>query len=117
MSSPHLSPVTTDRSWDDLALPEDTIRQVEQIKAWLRQPSLINRESAEKKLKPGYRSLFYGPQGSGKKLTAALIGKEFDKLVYKSIFQTWCQNILVKQKRTWRPSLIVRKEKNGYYFD
>jgi SpoVK/Ycf46/Vps4 family AAA+-type ATPase len=82
MSSPHLSPVTTDRSWDDLALPEDTIRQVEQIKAWLRQPSLINRESAEKKLKPGYRSLFYGPQGSGKKLTAALIGKEFDKPVY-----------------------------------
>jgi len=44
---------------------------------------LINRESTEKKLKPGYRTLFYGPQGSGKKLTAVLIGKEFDKPVYK----------------------------------
>ena len=83
MSNPHLSPLTTSQSWSDLPLTEDTIKQVEQIKAWVRQSLLINHESAEKKLKPGYRSLFYGPQGSGKKLMAALIGKEFDKPVYK----------------------------------
>jgi SpoVK/Ycf46/Vps4 family AAA+-type ATPase len=83
MSSPDLLPVTTDRSWDDLALPEDIVKQVEQIKAWLRQSSLISHTGTEKKLTQGYRSLFYGPQGSGKKLTAALIGKEFDKPVYK----------------------------------
>ena len=83
MNSPYLSPVTTDHSWDDLVLPEDIVKQVEQIKAWLRQSSLINREGAEKKLTQGYRSLFYGPPGSGKTLTAALIGKEFNKPVYK----------------------------------
>ena len=82
MTNLHLSPVTTDQSWDDLALPEDTVKQVEQIKAWIRQ-SLMSNAGAEKKMTKGYRSLFYGPIGSGKKLTAALIGKEFDKPVYK----------------------------------
>lgn len=77
MSNLHLSPVTTDQSWNDLVLDEDIVNQVEQIKNWLRQ------SLTEKKLTKGYRSLFSGPQGPEKKLTAALIGKEFDKPVYK----------------------------------
>ena len=60
MTNLHLSPVTTDQSWDDLALPEDTVKQVEQIKAWIRQ-SLMSNAGAEKKMTKGYRSLFYGP--------------------------------------------------------
>lgn len=82
MTTPYLSPLTTDHSWNDLALPEDTIKQVEQIKVWLGESSLMNHKNAEKKLKQGYRSLFYG-QGSTKKLAVALIGKEFDKPVHK----------------------------------
>jgi len=77
MSNPHLLPVTTDQSWDDLVLDEDTVKQVEQIKNWFR------RSLTGTKMTKGYRSLFYGPQGAGKKLTAALIGKEFDKPVYR----------------------------------
>jgi len=78
MTAPHLSVITTDQSWKDLALIEKAIKQVEQIKAWL-----MASDNVEKKLKPGYRSLFYGPPGTGKTLTAALIGKEFDRPVYK----------------------------------
>ena len=85
MITPHLSTITTDLSWDDVTLNEDTAKQVEEIKTWFKQSPMINHEGAEKnkKLARGYRSLFYGPAGSGKKLTAALIGKEFDKPVYK----------------------------------
>jgi SpoVK/Ycf46/Vps4 family AAA+-type ATPase len=36
-----------------------------------------------KKLKPGYRALFYGPPGTGKTITAALLGKYFNREVYK----------------------------------
>ena len=78
MTAPHLSVITTDQSWNDLDLTEKAIKQVEQIKAWL-----MASDNVEKKLKPGYRSLFYGPPGTGKTLTAALIGKEFDRPVYK----------------------------------
>jgi SpoVK/Ycf46/Vps4 family AAA+-type ATPase len=85
MITPHLSAITTDLSWNDMTLNEDTMKQVEEIKKWFRQSLMASHEGAEKKnkLKQGYRSLFHGPTGSGKKLTAALIGKEFDKPVYK----------------------------------
>ena len=36
-----------------------------------------------RKLKPGYRVLFYGPSGTGKTLTATLLGKHFSKEVYR----------------------------------
>jgi SpoVK/Ycf46/Vps4 family AAA+-type ATPase len=37
----------------------------------------------EKSIKPGYRSLFYGPSGTGKTLTATLIGAELGVDVYR----------------------------------
>ena len=84
MISPQLSPVTTDQSWKDLVLDKETLGQVEEIKTWLKQSSSVKLDkSLRKKLKAGYRTLFYGPAGTGKTLTAALIGKECNKTVYK----------------------------------
>lgn len=37
----------------------------------------------DKSLVPGYRSLFYGPSGTGKTFTATLLGREFNREVYK----------------------------------
>ena len=34
-------------------------------------------------IQPGYRALFYGPSGTGKTLTTALIGKKIEKPVYR----------------------------------
>jgi SpoVK/Ycf46/Vps4 family AAA+-type ATPase len=93
----HLSLVTTDLSWNDLILEKETFKQVEEIKNWLKHSSSID---PEKKLKPGYRSLFYGSASTEKVLTVTLIGNECDKPVYKLIFQSWCQNILAKPRRT-----------------
>jgi len=67
MTAPHLSVITTDQSWNDLDLTEEAIKQVEQIKAWL-----MASDNAEKKLKPGYRSLFYGPPGHRKNIDGCI---------------------------------------------
>ena len=84
MIHPHLSLLTTDQSWNDLVLDKETLKQVEEIKGWLKYSSPVNPDNRlKKKLKTGYRTLFYGPPGTGKALTAALIGKEFNKPVYK----------------------------------
>ncbi len=84
MISPHLSPVTTDQSWNELVLDKATLGQVNEIKTWIKQSSSATRDNnLGKKVKAGYRTLFYGPPGTGKTLTAALIGKEFNKPVYK----------------------------------
>jgi SpoVK/Ycf46/Vps4 family AAA+-type ATPase len=36
-----------------------------------------------KQIAPVYRALFYGPSGTGKTLTATLLGKEFSREVYR----------------------------------
>jgi hypothetical protein len=71
-------------NWNDLVLPNRTAQQVEDIMVWLRHHHLIAEdENLKRKIKPGYRVLFYGPSGTGKTLTASLIGKEFQKDVYR----------------------------------
>lgn len=64
---------TTDLVWTDLVLPDDTLADVRKIVEWLRGA----RGSG------GHRSVFEGPSGTGKTLTAALIGKEVGADVYR----------------------------------
>jgi SpoVK/Ycf46/Vps4 family AAA+-type ATPase len=84
MIHPHLSLLTTDLSWKNLVLDKETVKQVEEIKNWLKHSSSAKPGSGtDNKLKPGYRSLFYGPPGTGKTVAAALIGRELNMAVYK----------------------------------
>ncbi|GAB3899959.1 hypothetical protein GCM10028803_22000 [Larkinella knui] len=76
--------VTTGMEWDDLVVPPATRRQIEDLRLWLAHShTLMNDWQLGKRLKPGYKTLFYGPSGTGKTLTATLLGKEFGKDVYR----------------------------------
>lgn len=75
--------VSTERSWDELVLDEATIKQVNEIKLWVKHGERIRKEwELEGKIKHGYRALFYGPSGSGKTFTVMLLGKEVNKPVF-----------------------------------
>lgn len=74
----------TQQEWNDLVLPEETMKQVEELKIWIRHhQTLFNEWGMAKKLKPGYKVLFHGPPGTGKTMTASLLGKYTGKDVYK----------------------------------
>ncbi len=76
--------ITTEMEWDDLVLDSATMDDVLEIKAWLAHgDTLLYDLELAKKVKPGYRSLFYGPPGTGKTLTASLLGKGFERDVYR----------------------------------
>lgn len=76
--------VTTKMNWDDLVLNPKTIGPINDIKIWLEHNNtLLYDWEMERKIKPGFRALFYGPSGTGKTLTATLLGKEFCKDVYR----------------------------------
>lgn len=76
--------VTTEMNWSDVVLNQQTAQQVNDISTWLQyHHQLFADENLKRKVKPGYRVLFYGPSGTGKTLTAALLGKEFQKEVYR----------------------------------
>jgi hypothetical protein len=76
--------LTTALEWEDLVLDERTLTEVREIKLWIDQhEKLYNVWGMGSKLKPGYRSLFFGPPGTGKTLTAALLGKYTGKEVFR----------------------------------
>lgn len=77
-------PVETKMTWSDLVLHPFTAEQIEDIKRWFRFHHLLEADTnLSRKINSGYRVLFHGPPGTGKTLTAGLMGKEFNKDVYR----------------------------------
>lgn len=76
--------VVTKMDWSDLVLHPFTAEQIEDIKRWVRYHLELEADTnLSRKINMGYRVLFYGPPGTGKTLTAGLLGKEFNKDVYR----------------------------------
>jgi hypothetical protein len=76
--------IDTRLQWDDLVLDPQTLREVREIEAWIRHgETLLGEWGMGKYLKPGYRGLFFGPSGTGKTLTASLLGKQTGRDVYR----------------------------------
>lgn len=74
----------TEMGWADLVLHPNTERQIREIEHWIvHNNTLMQVWKMRKKIKPGYRALFYGPSGTGKTLTATLLGKQTGKDVYR----------------------------------
>jgi AAA+ superfamily predicted ATPase len=76
--------ITTNMLWEDVVLHPRTMQLIKDISTWLEyHEEFFKDENLKRKTKPGYRVLFYGPSGTGKTLTAALLGKQYKKDVYK----------------------------------
>lgn len=76
--------VKTELDWDDLVLPPETMEQIEEITAWLKHGDTLMKDwGLGKRILPGFRALFHGPSGTGKTLTASLLGKISDQDLYR----------------------------------
>jgi AAA+ superfamily predicted ATPase len=76
--------ITTSMIWDDVVLHAHTLQQVNDLGTWLRHHREFERdENLSRKVKPGYRVLFYGPSGTGKTLTAALLSQQYQMDLYR----------------------------------
>jgi len=61
-----------------------TLEQIEMINAWMcHGRTLLEDWGLSRRLKPGYRCLFHGLPGTGKTLTASLLGKHHGVPVYR----------------------------------
>lgn len=76
--------LSTQMDWSDLVLGQNTWDQLAQLQLWIKHDDTLRYElGMDKRLSPGYRALFCGPTGTGKTLTVSLLGKEFNKPVYR----------------------------------
>lgn len=76
--------ITTKLEWEDLILPPKTLEQIQELKYWVEyNDKLLYDWDMHKKVKPGYRSLFYGSPGTGKTLTVTLLAKYTGKDVFR----------------------------------
>ncbi|MEI6756332.1 MAG: ATP-binding protein [Chlorobium sp.] len=76
--------LTTGMNWADLVVDEFTAAQLDELRIWLQHGRTLYEEwGMNTKLKPGYKALFHGAPGTGKTLTAALLGKLFNLDVYR----------------------------------
>lgn len=74
----------TEMDWSDLVLNPATSNQLQEIETWLKyNEALMGHWGLGKKVKPGFRALFFGPPGTGKTLAATLIGKYADRPVFR----------------------------------
>jgi ATPase family protein associated with various cellular activities (AAA) len=70
--------------WDDLVLHPGTRKQLGEIEMFLRHGhTLLHDWQMAARLRAGHRALFHGPPGTGKSLTAALLGKTAGRDVHR----------------------------------
>lgn len=76
--------ITTDMEWTDLVLNQKTLSEIKEIETWLKHnDTILNEWKMRGKIKPGFRVLFHGPPGTGKTMTACLLGKFTGRDVFR----------------------------------
>lgn len=76
--------IETRLEWEDLVLNTTTLNHIKEIETWLKFNDILLHEwDMKAKIKPGFRVMFYGAPGTGKTLTASLLGKYTQRDVYR----------------------------------
>jgi len=76
--------VATALEWDDLILTGPVREQLAELENWIRHGRTLMQDwGMAGRLRPGYRALFHGLPGTGKTLTATLLGKSTGRDVFR----------------------------------
>ena len=76
--------IATTLGWQDLILDESVQERIAELENWVRHGRTLMQDwGMAGRLRPGYRALFHGPPGTGKTMTATLLGKATRRDVYR----------------------------------
>lgn len=109
--------ISTERSWDELILADETKSQLEEIRLWAKYGDNVRHEwGMEHIFHPGFKALFYGPSGSGKTFTATLLGRETGRDVYRVDLSTVISKYIGETEKNLAKVFKVAEGKNWILF-
>jgi SpoVK/Ycf46/Vps4 family AAA+-type ATPase len=109
--------ITTAMTWDDLVLNNYTQNQLNEIMIWVQHnDTLMQDEVLKRKIKPGYRALFHGPSGTGKTLTATLLGRHLNKEIYRIDLSQVVSKYIGETEKNLEKVFIKAENKNWILF-
>lgn len=110
--------ITTKLNWEDLILREKTREGIQDIIDWMNLQHTLKEEYTGRHKSVGYRALFFGPPGTGKTISAALIGKLTDTPVYR-VDISMIVDKYIGETETHLSNLLDKAESKGWilFFD
>ncbi|MHA7129186.1 ATP-binding protein [Algoriphagus namhaensis] len=76
--------IKTDQKWEDLIINDTVMDGLAEIKNWLGHGAKLRKNfHFGRRIRPGFKVLFTGPPGTGKSMTAGLLGKSVEMDVYR----------------------------------
>lgn len=109
--------ISTAMTWDDLVLNSYTQAQLNDIITWVaHNETLMQDEVMKRKIKPGYRALFHGPSGTGKTLTATLLGNHLGKDVYRIDLSQVVSKYIGETEKNLEKVFVKAENKNWILF-
>lgn len=110
-------PLKSNYEWNDLIFSKQTKEQLEDLETWiLYNKKLLEEWDMKKNFKEGYKALFYGPSGTGKSLTAALLGKKLNKPVYRIDLSQIVSKYIGETEKNLEKVFLLAEEKGWILF-
>ncbi|WP_236002786.1 ATP-binding protein [Luteirhabdus pelagi] len=107
----------TSLTWDDLILDKTTMEQVKELEVWLQYNKTFMEDwNMKDRVKPGFRALFAGPSGTGKTLTATLLGKYTERPVYRVDLSTVVSKYIGETEKNLSSLFDKAQNKNWILF-
>lgn len=109
--------MTTLLEWDDVVLEDATMDPLMEMNTWLKHSqTLLEDWNLNRYLKTGYRALFYGVPGTGKTLTASLLGKTSNRDVYRIDLSILVSKYIGETEKNLNKLFDMAEDKNWILF-
>jgi len=109
--------IETNLEWEDLVLADDVKQQIYALQHWIKHnETLLNDWGMAKRIKPGYKVLFHGPPGTGKTMTAGLLGKYTGRDVYRIDLSTVVSKYIGETEKNLSSLFDIAEDKNWILF-